>query len=198
MTEELPKALAAVKKAYAKVKVSQPTKDLAKIYLGTEKEKREMVGKVIKFNTPDGDREAAERKAATSRLMDICEKLEKTYAKDRKSPKNALAKVYLQTHEFFGGAYPIRDGSPSDVSSTLLIQLMGRDTRRCSRSKEPYSPPTLSKSRIRECCPFYPRMQMTRTPWCFCLGCPTRTGLWARYSLSAISRVCLTLMSDRS
>ena len=50
-------------------------------------------------------------------VMAFCEKLEMTYAKDRKSPKNALAQVYSATHRQFGLNFPIKKADPRKVST---------------------------------------------------------------------------------
>lgn len=116
MTPEWPKVLAAFKKADGQSqKIPQDLVDWGNVMAGDKATMKRVNGKVIDLQSKETARMVKEGNEMTKGLFDFCQKLEKTYAKNRKSPKNALAMVYTATHEDFNGSYPLRNKAPSDV-----------------------------------------------------------------------------------
>jgi len=84
-------------------------------FRGDKKAAQRIVGKDVQM--PDSSKQVASNALRRA----FCDKLEKTYRKDRKSPKRTLGIVYTETQDDFGPDYPRGCRHAVDVSDFKLI-----------------------------------------------------------------------------
>ena len=84
-------------------------------FRGDKKAAKRLVGKDVQM--PDSSKQVS----ANAIRRAFCDKLEKTYRKDRKAPKTTLGIVYTETQDNFGPDYPRGCRNAVDVSDSTLI-----------------------------------------------------------------------------